>query len=202
MSVGRGNIGGGGGGDNASYGNNDENYDEEYHHNDHHGDVNSCWGCCCWWYIVLLSGLLCSTGLGVGIAFSTISIMKESSWVSVTGTIIGDSFCSCRENKNIYGSGCINQYAAFVEYVADDGLTYTFTDNVCGDGKPTIGKEIRVLYDPDSPGEGVTGGFFGLWLFPTIGFSIFAMFCCLLSAVATKQYDDLIPIPAGVSNTV
>jgi hypothetical protein len=197
MSDGGGDTGGGGfdsggGGGNcwgSSYGNNDEHYNHNdgYHqHNDHHGDGKS-GSRCPWWGSALVSGCVCLIGLGVGIAFLTISIMKESSWVSVTGTIIGKSYCGCSGGGANKNGSCQDTYAAFIEYVADDGCTYTFTENHCSSWKPTTGKEIRVLFDPDSPGEGVTGGFVGLWLIPTIALSIGAIACCVLSVIATKR---------------
>eukprot|EP00979_Chaetoceros_neogracilis_P003031 scaffold514_cov222-Chaetoceros_neogracile.AAC.1 len=91
-------------------------------------------------------------GLGTGIGILVSNIEKSKNWISVMGTITGSNNCGYSSNNN--GT---YEYASVVEYIVD-GVTYTFTSN-CSSGKPSMGRDFKILYDPADPGEAHSGSF-------------------------------------------
>ena len=51
---------------------------------------------------------------------------------------------------NNNNSGCSETFGAIIEYEVQN-TTYTIEPSSCSDPGPTVGNEIRVLYDPDDP---------------------------------------------------
>jgi hypothetical protein len=196
MSDAGGDSGGGGGGggeNNNEYSNDNDNHDNgnhddgwrnnqhDYNNNNsqYYNDRQSSGKCCGrdWATIpfgvkVLIAFFPLAIGLGAGFGTLANSMMKNSSWISVKGEVVGLSDCGCSSsnNNNSYSS-CSRTYAAIVEYIVD-GITYSFTSSSCSSPAPTIGNDYKVLYDPSDPGSGVSGGFVALWLMPIIFIAI------------------------------
>jgi len=93
-------------------------------------------------------------------------VLKYNGHNKTIGTIIGTRNCNERTS------------GAIIEYTID-GTKYTINSGVCGSQGPTIGKNIRVLYDPAYPQEGLDASFIALWLFPLIflGIGIPSVIC-------------------------
>ena len=104
---------------------------------------------------------------------------------STEGQIVGTSIC--------YGSGSSNDtYAAIIEYYDKiNKQTYEFTTSHCSNPGPKVGNSIKVLYDPENPGEGYDASFVGLWLAP-LAISLFALAfwvtCCIFACKARKMF--------------
>ena len=111
-----------------------------------------------------------------GIALFSTSKSKLDNLSSTDGTIIDTKTCSAGGN-----SGGTTE-AAVIEYFDPvNNATYQFTTSSCSNPGPTVGKTIKVLYDPEVPGEAYDGSFFGLWLLPLIIIGIgvcFLIGCC------------------------
>jgi len=125
-------------------------------------------------------------GLGTGIGILVSNIEKSKNWISVMGTITGSNNCGYSSNNN--GT---YEYASVVEYIVD-GVTYTFTSN-CSSGKPSMGKDFKILYDPADPGDADSGSFVGLWLLPLIFILIGLSALCLLCITCFKRSSASLP---------
>jgi len=118
-------------------------------------------------------------------AFALIlGILKCNGHVKTTGTIIGTRNCNERTS------------GAIIEYTVD-GTKYTINSGVCGSQGPTVGNDIRVLYDPAYPQEGLDASFIALWLFPLIflGIGIPSLICqcyiyCWMGSMASAVDED------------
>lgn len=202
-----GDAGGGGGGASFDHGDNGGNdrfdssqsHHDTYHDNHHHygnnhnyhygeevGNTNGPTNFPFCLQIIVLFVVL-ALGFGVGAPTFANSWNKNNSWSSVTGTIIARNSCgtSCSTNSNGHRS-CSTTYAPVIEYVVNN-TTYVITSDSCSNPGPTVGKDIKVLYDPSDPGRGQDGSFLNMWLLPTIFLTIGAIGCCCLSGITVRK---------------
>jgi hypothetical protein len=68
--------------------------------------------------------------------------------------------------------------------------TYTFTTSTCSSPGPKVGNEIKVLYDPENPGEAYNGSFMGLWLFPLIMGGVGAFLLIFAIVAGLKRFRN------------
>lgn len=80
-----------------------------------------------------------------------------------------------------------NSYAPIVEFMADNGRTYSFTSSVSTSPPAySIGEKVEILYDESDPNEALINSFFFVWggvlilgglgfLFATVGLTMFAI---------------------------
>jgi hypothetical protein len=141
---------------------------------------------------VLIAFFPLAIGLGAGFGTLANSMMKNSSWISVIGEVVGRSDCGCSSSNNNNSYSCSRQYAAIVEYIVD-GITYTFTERTCSRPGPTIGNDFKVIYDPSDPGSGVSGGFAALWLMPIIFIAIGLVGLALMCTTCYKKVAGSTP---------
>jgi hypothetical protein len=193
------NGGGGGGGhdigdhrdnhngshDDGGYHSGGNGYHESNHYNQSSGSGKKKIPFACKAILLILAVCL---GLGVGGATFANSWDKNSNWDSVTGKIIGRN--SCGESCSSSSSGrrsCSTTYSAEIEYMVD-GNTYFFTTQTCSNPGPTVGNDIKVLYDPNDPGKALNGSFISLWIMPMIFLPIGIICCICLGGVLTKKF--------------
>jgi len=130
------------------------------------------------------------------------SVQKSNNYSETMGTIVG--LRSCGSGGNSGGS----TFGAIIEYTVENKL-YTFEPNGCTNPPPTVGKEIRVLYNPDDPQDGASGTWVGLYLFPTILFSIgistlLVLLCCAcrcLSMASEIKDEPMKPSSLPLANS-
>ena len=130
--------------------------------------------------------------IGLGARFGTLadSMMKNSSWITVIGEVIGRRDCGCSSGS---GNGsCSVTYGAIVDYIVD-GITYTFVADSCSSPGPKIGNDYKIIYDPSDPGNGVTGGFVGLWMIPIIFIAIGLGGLTLMCTTCYKKFAGSTP---------
>ena len=110
---------------------------------------------------------------------------------STEGTIVDIYECSS------------DTYAPVIEYYdAYNDATYQFTHTTyCDSIKPTVGKSIRVLYDPEIPGEGLLGSFSALWLLPIITLSAAGIAFIVTIACVCKFFyrRDVVELPQNMN---
>lgn len=122
-----------------------------------------------WWIPLIFTSCFTVIAALVGVVTLVNSFSKQS-WAEVTGTVIAINQCSSG------GSNNSRTYSATVEYEVD-GELYQYTGNSCSSMKPTVGNELRVVYDPDDPSKGANGTFAGLWLVPIIAIGLSFLMC-------------------------
>mmetsp|Transcript_7278 Transcript_7278/g.9253 ORF Transcript_7278/g.9253 Transcript_7278/m.9253 type:complete len:291 (+) Transcript_7278:314-1186(+) len=166
---------GGGGGD-EFYDNNDHHshhhhYNDNYYHDNHHygygneannkKEIPKCiLNICALILLVLSVGFIAG-----GITTTVDTNAKLDEWLYTNGTIIDRIYCGDRT------------YRAVIEYTVKNE-TYVIYPSSCSQPGPKVGNGIKVLYDPENPGEAVDGSFIGLWLLPILLFSFFACTTC------------------------
>jgi hypothetical protein len=188
MCDGGGGDSGGGGGDFGGGGDYDGGgggFHDDHHHDDHYGhhDNHHHYGndssdgprkkIATVMTLIVTCCLAISFMIG-GIALSVASRSKLDNLSSTEGTIIDTKSCS--------GNG--NTEAAVIEYFDPvNNSTFQFTTSSCSSPGPTVGKAIKVLYDPEFPGVAYDGSFMGLWLLPLIvfGIAVIALIGCCTS---------------------
>jgi len=175
-----GNDGGGGGNDESGWGNHNQN--ESFKDNNGKISVNTC----CRIVVMIIFGIVSVACIIGGAGLLDSSIDKSNNYSETTGIIIGTRSCgqSC-SNNNGNNDGCSETFGAIIEYTVNN-TTYIIEPSSCSDPPPKIGNDIRVLYDPDDPQEGVDGSWIGLYLAPTIllviGITTFlsiVVLCCI-----------------------
>jgi len=205
---GDGDVGGGGGVHGSGWGNHNEN---EYGDDDHGEGKNDnsglmkcfgiCGGICC---IIISLGLIIG-----GAAVLGSSVHKSNNYAETMGTIIDlrncGSSCSGSNSNRGNSNSCSETYGAIVEYTVDD-TDYVIELSSCTNPAPTIGNDIKVLYDPDDPEEGVNGSWVGLYLAPTIllaiGIPIFCtitVMCCIASRSKFLGKDKPVEVNGAVT---
>lgn len=105
-----------------------------------------------------------------GVATLLPSIEKNDTYTETMGTIIG-----------AYDCGSNGDTGPIIEYMVD-GNTYIIESSICGSAL-AVGIEIRVLYDPDNPQEGVGGSFVELWMAPILCLLVGIPMCCCSSVL-------------------
>ena len=206
-----GDFGGNDGGGGSWEGNNDHHHNHDtYHDNHHYGNHHDSWdndyygessnsrGGCIALAIMIFGSIFFAVGAGAGGLLLSSAIEKVNSWESVIGTIIDTESCPCTStggNKPGISSNrptnCSPSYAPVVEYDVD-GTTYQFTSNSCSSPGPTVGSDIKVLYDPENPGEAVSGTFVDLYLAPIILaiFAIVGLGVCVAGIMMRKRHSN------------
>ena len=171
---------------------------DNYNHGDSSGGVSSCVKI----FGLFITGCVGSIFFGVGIVLYTTSIGRSGTLVATTGTIIDSYYCG-----SISGNKGGATYGPVIEYFdAFNDETYTFNSNTCTSWLPTIGNSIKVLYNPDQPGQAFDASFVGMWLAPAlltgVGIIVLGVFwilcCCYCSSsseegVATTNEDGFGP---------
>jgi len=113
-------------------------------------------------------------------------IDKSNNFSETMGTIIGRRSCGTSGNNDG------ETFGAIIEYEVQN-TTYTIEPSTCTNPGPTVGNEIRVLYDPDDPQEGVDGSWVGLYLAPTIllviGIPVFLTITVLCCIAGSKKFS-------------
>ena len=134
-----------------------------------------------WWIPLIASSCVTVIASIVGVVALGSSLSKQN-WSEVTGTVIGVNRCS--------GSGSAT-YSAIVEYEVD-GQIYQYIGSSCNSMKPTIGNDLRVVYDPENPSQGANGTFLGLWLVPiiAIGLAIISLGAAIFVIVRRKKSNN------------
>ena len=150
---GEGVIGGGNSGHGSGQGNLNENGGEFGDDDNGCGknDTYSLFKCCggiCGGIVVIIVSL---SFVIVGVAVLGISIDKSNNYAETMGTIIDLRSCesSCSGSTS-NGSQCSETYAIIVEYTVGD-TNYVIELDSCSNPGPTVGNDIKVLYDPDNP---------------------------------------------------
>lgn len=206
MSDGGGDTGGDFGGDfggndagGGSWGGNNDHHHHDTYHGHHYGSddfhnnyydesSNSRGGPCKALATIVFGSIFLALGVGVGGFLLSNTIEKVNSWGSVIGKIIDRQSCGCSSSTN---GSCSTTYAAVVQYEVD-GNSYQFTSTSCSNPGPKVGNDIKVLYDPDYPGEAVSGNFIDLYL-PIIILAIFAIVglgVCVAGIMMRKRYSN------------
>ena len=149
------------------------------HDNYYHGDSSGGESWCGKIVGVCITCCVGSIFFVAGIAFLISSIGKQNNLIETTGRITDSYPCGSSGNN---GS---RTYGSVIEYFDEiNGETYTFSSDSCSSWRPTIGNSIKVLYDPDKPGEGFDASFVGMWLAPVLllgaGSIVLCVFCGLL----------------------
>lgn len=118
-------------------------------------------------YVMIVCTIISVSCIIGGTTVLSSSISKSNNYSETTGIIIGIRSCgrSCSNNNN--NNTCSETFGAIIEYTVND-MTYNIEPSSCSDSPLKVGNNIRVLYDPDNPQEGVDGSWIGLYLDPTI----------------------------------
>jgi len=198
---GGGNVGGGGGGNESGWGNNNNIEFGDDDDSSRGKNNNHCSKCCLIFSGVC--GIIVALGLIIGgAAVLSTSIDRSNTYAETTGTIVDLRSCGC---SNSDGGRCSETFAAIVEYTVDD-TDYTIELSSCSNPAPKVGNDIRVLYDPDVPEEGVNGSWIGLYLLPTIllviGIPCFcgiAVACCIASRSKFLGNDKPVEVNGAVT---
>ncbi len=131
-------MGSRGGGDGGGWGG-DYGGDDDYDYDTGSSSKNVCaiaYNVCAIAYITVFAGLIAHFSLPTGI--------RGRNWPEVAGEIVAIKECSGKGNTT---------YGAIISYEVD-GIEYTIEGLSCTAWKPTIGKEIKIVYDPEDPQYG------------------------------------------------
>lgn len=113
--------------------------------------------------------------VAIGGMFLFFSISRLSSQSTTSGVVVDVDRSTDSDGDT--------SYRPVIEFVADDGFTYTFIGRIGSSSRPTVGRSIEVLYDPADPQGATEKTFSNLWLFP-IAFGGFGLVFLLLMAFA------------------
>ena len=128
---------------------------------------------------VCLFGIILTVAAGF---LTKSSVDKLNDLESTIGIIVDDSLCS--------GKSPSEKFLAEVEYFDEfNQETYTFTASIWS-ACPKVGNEIKVLYDPENPGEAYNGSFMGLWLFPLIMGGVGAFLLIFAIVAGLKRFRN------------
>lgn len=134
---------------------------------------------------VCLFGIILTVAAGF---LTKSSVDKLNDLESTIGIIVGRSLCSGSSGT---GTTTSNSYSAVIEYFDEfNQETYTFTTSTCSSPGPKVGNEIKVLYDPENPGEAYNGSFMGLWLFPLIMGGVGAFLLIFAIVAGLKRFRN------------
>ena len=112
--------------------------------------------------------------VAVGGAFLFFSINRLTNQITATGVVVDVSRSTDSDGDA--------SYRPVIEFVADDGFTYTFTGRIGSSSRPRVGAAIDVLYDPADPQGATEKTFSNLWLFPLLfgGMGLFVLIAMVL----------------------
>lgn len=117
--------------------------------------MNQALGCLRGFFLFLAFALILGALVGTYTSWN-----RTQTNIEATGVVISQS-------ENLVPDGS-STYNPVIEFVAEDGETYTFRSSSSRSDPPPVGEEIAILYDPDDPTFAEEDSFGGLWLGPVI----------------------------------
>ncbi len=127
----------------------------------------------------------------IGGVFLFFSISRLSNQSTTTGVIVDVDRSTDSDGDT--------SYRPVIEFVADDGRTYTFTGRIGSSSRPDVGNSIEVLFDPADPQGATEKTFSNLWLFP-IAFGGFGLIVLLFLAIGKGMVGGGRFRPSGLSD--